>query len=220
MTEKSRRPPIPTTTSPSSSGQPLHNRSTSLSIARSPSVLASAGPFASPANEDDIEALSAFNFGLSLTPSSSIQSHPPTSPPITPVNGRRHSDHSGESTNYTLSRTISHPPSYRHSRLKSGTESYDDEYDDGEGQDSAVPLRKTVSFAQEDNVREYTRNTEEFTREGERDAGDVVGEGGFTYTGGFQSIDSKEMIGIVVSFSAVAVLALAAGLTTVYDWVF
>lgn len=40
-----------------------------------------------------------------------------------------------------------------------------------------------------------------------------------TYEGPFQPPDSQELIGILASVSAVCVLALAAGMTTIYDWV-
>lgn len=39
------------------------------------------------------------------------------------------------------------------------------------------------------------------------------------YEGPFQPPDSRELIGILASISAVLVLALAAGMTTIYDWV-
>jgi len=42
---------------------------------------------------------------------------------------------------------------------------------------------------------------------------------GLNYTGGFQAPDHREVVGIALSFGAVIVLAIAAGLTTVYDWV-
>ena len=39
------------------------------------------------------------------------------------------------------------------------------------------------------------------------------------YVGGFQPPDMREAVGVALSFGAVVVLALAAGLTTIYDWV-
>lgn len=39
------------------------------------------------------------------------------------------------------------------------------------------------------------------------------------YEGPFQKPDSKELMAILLSFTAVALLAVAAGLTTIYDWV-
>ena len=39
------------------------------------------------------------------------------------------------------------------------------------------------------------------------------------YTGGFQAPDTREVIGIALSLGAVMVLAVAAGLTTIFDWV-
>ncbi|WVQ84922.1 hypothetical protein IAT38_007085 [Cryptococcus sp. DSM 104549] len=41
----------------------------------------------------------------------------------------------------------------------------------------------------------------------------------FEYTGPFQPPDSKEMLAIILSFGGVLVLSVAAGLTTIYDWV-
>lgn len=41
----------------------------------------------------------------------------------------------------------------------------------------------------------------------------------FEYTGPFQPPDSKELLGIILSFVGVLVLAVAAGLATIFDWV-
>ncbi|OXH27119.1 hypothetical protein J008_04842 [Cryptococcus neoformans] len=41
----------------------------------------------------------------------------------------------------------------------------------------------------------------------------------FEYTGPFQPPDSKELLGIILSFLGVLVLAVAAGLATIFDWV-
>jgi hypothetical protein len=39
------------------------------------------------------------------------------------------------------------------------------------------------------------------------------------YDGPFQAPDSREVVGMTISFVVVLMLALAAGLTTIYDWV-
>lgn len=50
---------------------------------------------------------------------------------------------------------------------------------------------------------------------------DLVSESGgrMRYDGEFQPPDSRELIGIGLSIAGVSVLALAAGLTTVLNWV-
>lgn len=45
------------------------------------------------------------------------------------------------------------------------------------------------------------------------------GRGEDRYLGGFQAPDSRELLGIGLSIAGVGVLALAAGLTTVLNWV-
>lgn len=46
-----------------------------------------------------------------------------------------------------------------------------------------------------------------------------VGLGREGYSGGFQPPDSRELVGMVLSFAVVATLSTAAVLTTIYDWV-
>jgi len=48
----------------------------------------------------------------------------------------------------------------------------------------------------------------------DEESGSCVG-----YTGDFQKPDSKEMMVIMLSLGGVALLSLAAGFTTIYDWV-
>lgn len=48
----------------------------------------------------------------------------------------------------------------------------------------------------------------------DEESGSCVG-----YTGDFQKPDSKEMMAIMLSLGGVALLSLAAGFTTIYDWV-
>ena len=70
---------------------------------------------------------------------------------------------------------------------------------------------KTVSFGEEDQVREYDAEEDE---EDEEDEQSSLG-----YTGDFQKPDAKELLGIVLSVTGVGLLALAAGFTTIFDWV-
>lgn len=44
-------------------------------------------------------------------------------------------------------------------------------------------------------------------------------EGSSRYDGPFQAMDAREMVGIVLSVGIVLLLAVSAGLTTIYDWV-
>jgi hypothetical protein len=45
------------------------------------------------------------------------------------------------------------------------------------------------------------------------------GEGSSRYDGPFQAMDAREVVGIVLSVGVVLLLAVSAGLTTIYDWV-
>jgi hypothetical protein len=48
---------------------------------------------------------------------------------------------------------------------------------------------------------------------------DPEGEGSSRYEGPFQAMDAREVVGIVISVGVVLLLAVSAGLTTIYDWV-
>ena len=173
-----RRPSVPPSAShPSTSRH--RERTASLSIARSPSVLSSS--IFPQSSETDLEAHPSFPF---LLPPS--QSHG-----------------TGIGSSLGLSHTPSHPL-HRPARPKSTlSESAVEEY---------VPAPvKTVSFGEEDQVREYDAEEDE---EDEEDEQSSLG-----YTGDFQKPDAKELLGIVLSVTGVGLLALAAGFTTIFDWV-
>lgn len=55
--------------------------------------------------------------------------------------------------------------------------------------------------------------------ENDEERGGRGGGGGQGYDGPFQPPDSRELFGILASVSAVCVLAVAAGMTTIFDWV-
>jgi len=156
---------IPLDTSPRSAGR-IRIRSSSLSIARSPSILTR--PLINP------------------------------NPPGSDV----------ESQTYALTRTRSYP--------NTRNDLEDIASDDGNSPlASPVPpgeaIKEDVGEGMyEDEVQDDEPGEEEQEQqEDER----------LKYTGGFQAPDTRELVAMALSFGAVVVLAVAAGLTTIYDWV-
>lgn len=168
-----------------------HNRVTSLSIARSPSILSTSNPlepFASGSTDNYV----------------ANDAYPPTGA--------------------ALSRTVSYPPTLQKGKPKPALSDISSEED--------LPT-KGSGFADIVISRDGSRRGSRVTGYGggvdgetysDRLSSDVAaddeesGSGG-GYAGGFQKPDSKEMLAIMLSLGGVALLSLAAGFTTIYDWV-
>jgi hypothetical protein len=103
-----------------------------------------------------------------------------------------------------MTRTRSYPP--HHSRTKSHLEDIPSDESDKEEEDE-------LSLGDEDGLLE---EFEEYELGDERIQG---GKGFYEYHGPFQPPDSAELLGVLLSFGGVILLSLAAGLTTIYDWV-
>ena len=189
MSNPSRRPVLTT--------DEQRPRSSSLSIARSPSVLSS-GAFTTPLSfslETDVESQSTHLDHDHLSPPLSplvVQTYPPGSSSSTTVDDR-------------LATSTSTPPSHR--PLSRSETTYP--HPTGPAHPSQPPhsshAKKTVTL----NPVSEQRYAEQPVDEDDEPV----------YGGGFQPPDSKEMISAMISFGAVGVLAVAAGLTTIYDWV-
>lgn len=189
----------------SSSIDPIspHHRVTSLSIARSPSILTTNSP--DPlSTSSNLATTSAF-----LDPVGSTDFYAPTS-------------HS-----HGLTRTLSHPvtaSSQRHLKPRPALSDIPSDEDLPYIKGSA--LNEDIEWRA---ARERRERRESVGGAGSRDFGDglsSLGEGdeeeresSVGYTGDFQTPDSKEMLAIMLSLGGVALLSLAAGFTTIYDWV-
>ncbi|KAK8853112.1 hypothetical protein IAR55_003813 [Kwoniella newhampshirensis] len=71
----------------------------------------------------------------------------------------------------------------------------------------------------EDDIRSDGFEHDEGDDDDDDDHDDRSVSTGVEYDGPFQPPDSKELLGILLSFGGVAILAIAAGLTTIFDWV-
>jgi hypothetical protein len=179
-----------------------HHRAASLSVARSPSILTSTSFNAAPASTppDDHNSTSSPTFPLFLP-----ASHAHTQAP------------------HALTRTTSQPA---HTRSKTKPALSDIPFED---EPPSIPLKRTVTFDHTNHVRRYDDGDDaeydtesELTDERALDAGDdaeMAAGRAARYSGGFQKPDSKELMAIGLSIVGVTILSLAAGLTTVYDWV-
>lgn len=186
-----------------------HPRAASLSIARSPSILASTTITGAPAQTPPGEHEHTHEHGPA-----------PSYPLFLPA--------SQAPAAHTLTRTTSHPAHTR--RTKSTLSDIPSDEDR-----PAIPLKRTVTFDAHEHIRQYDddgvedglddlesgpsdTHTHAHGHMGEDHVEGGARRGG-AYTGGFQKPDSKELMGIWLSIVGVTVLSLAAGLATVYDWV-
>ncbi|WVQ67044.1 uncharacterized protein L199_005237 [Kwoniella botswanensis] len=223
------KPPIttPTSSNPTKKHRP-RSSSLSLSIARSPSVLSS-GLFSplSPHPQQDEEALE-----------DEIQHHPNVYG-IHPYGNQMrrvisaggkldpiHDDDNIEDiVGVKASSSVSHLPSIINKSPKipiSNTttlfKGLDEELDDHDQEhvdmdDGSRPLLQTrkVSFQPLTSARDIESEMDNLSES------DVRSQ--ITYEGPFQPPDSKELLSIMFSVVGVVILAVAAGCTTIFDWV-
>ena len=93
--------------------------------------------------------------------------------------------------------------------------------DDIASDDGRSSLEHLPDFGHILKAKAEVRGSEECAALGSDDDDDNEDEADerLNYTGGFQAPDTSEVIGVALSFGAVVVLAVAAGLTTIFDWV-
>ncbi|WWC64704.1 uncharacterized protein I303_107315 [Kwoniella dejecticola CBS 10117] len=131
----------------------------------------------------------------------------------------------------TNSRIYKSPQSTQHTRLRSETTSqlqpnaqygheYDHEYEyDNEPHDNAqrplLPSRKVSFQPMSSHIPTSRSSPTHLDMDLELETNDTS----ISYDGPFQPPDSKELLSIILSVVGVMVLAIAAGCTTIFDWV-
>ena len=182
-----------------SSQQPMikpsyhRNRSSSLSIARSPSILSQIPlPLIAPISHGTQTSSKRPKSQYDLESQTHLES-------------------------YSLGRTRSNPHTHQHPIHRNH------DLEDIASDDGLIPLGKSNQALLSGKSREaediYEEDENDKNEQEEEEVDEEELDETLNYTGGFQSPDSSEFIGIGLSFGAVLILAIAAGLTTIYDWV-
>ncbi|KAK6909476.1 hypothetical protein I203_103495 [Kwoniella mangroviensis CBS 8507] len=219
----------PTTSNPTKKHRP-RSSSLSLSIARSPSVLSSGLFFPSsphpPQDEDALE--------------DEIQHHPNVygihpygnqMRRVISAGGKLDPIHDDDNIEDTVgvkaSSSVSHLPAIINKSpkipisntptlfkgLNEELDDHDHEHEHVDIDDGSRPLLPTrkVSFQPLTSARDIESEMDNLSES------DVRSQ--MTYEGPFQSPDSKELLSIVFSVVGVVILAVAAGCTTIFDWI-